>query len=154
MATMRPRQMGQVAATVVSAQCWMQAWQNACQHGSTAAGPSRGPKQMGQVSSRREILAAPSAAGSCLDASITGAGSWCPVSCWRHLLSHLPLAGLVGCRQQDSKARVLLVGREGSGSTGRTLWLLSCWQLSTSGVLWQDSMVWVLPTGHSDAGST
>ena len=100
---------------------WMQAWQNACQHGSTAAGPSRGPKQMGQVSSRREILAAPSAAGSCLDASIAGAGSWCPVSCWRHLLSHLPLAGLDGCRQQDSKARVLLVGRGGSGSTGRTL---------------------------------
>ncbi len=103
---MGPRQSGQVAATAVAAQRWMQAWQNACQHGSTPAGPSRGPKQMGQVSPHGGILAAPGAAGSCLDASSAAAGTRCPLSCWWVLM----------------------------GAAGRTRWLLGCWQVTTSGV--------------------
>ena len=109
MAMMGPRQSGQVAAAAVAAQRWMQAWQNACQHGSTPAGLSRGPKQMGQVSPRRQVLAAPGATGSCLDASSAAAGTWCPVSCWQDLMG-------------------------AAGGTRRTRWLLGCWQVTTSGV--------------------
>ena len=137
------RQSGQVAATAVAAQRWMQAWQNACQHGSTPAGCWRGPKQMGQVSPGQELLAAPGAAGSCLDASSAAAGTWCPVRCWRDLMSRLLLAGLDGCRWRDSKAWVPLAGLGGSRplaghdvwrAVGRTRWLGCCPQDSTSRV--------------------
>ena len=128
MPSMGRRQSGQVAATAVAAQRWMQAWQNACQHGSTPAGPSRGPKQMGQVSPRWGLLAAAGTAGtagSCLDASRAAAGTRCPVSCWRDLLFRLLLAGLLmGVTGGPRRLR----------SSGGTQWLLGCWRVTTSGV--------------------
>ncbi|GAB0193324.1 E3 ubiquitin-protein ligase Topors-like [Grus japonensis] len=132
MAAMGCRQSGQVAARAMAAQRWMQAWQKACQHGSTPAGSSRGPKQMGQVSPHRELLAAPGTAGSRLDASSAAAGTWCPVlCCWRDLMGAAGGSRWLLGRWQVTMAGVLLAGLDGSGAAHRTQRLVCRWQYTT-----------------------
>lgn len=123
---MGPWQVGQVAAASVAAWGWMQAWQNTCPQGSTAAaGLCRKSTQMRQTRTAR------GADGSCPTSAIAAAGLGCSQ----------PLAGLEGLAPtsgiqrflshwEHSEAPQSLAALRGSSVTRTKRLLFTHWQNS------------------------